>query len=124
MSNDPSISHEVAADISNLPVEQAIHSSAIEVLVNAASHTSLNEDLALTLLKRTDLPGDALERLSKNAAAMKSRKVKLALVEHPKTPRHVSLPLVRHLFTFDLMQVALTPDVPADVKAVDAETIC
>ena len=72
----------------------------------------------------TDLPGDALERLSKNAAAMKSRKVKLALVEHPKTPRHVSLPMVRHLFTFDLMHVALTPAVPADVKAVADETLC
>ena len=41
---------------------------------------------------------------------------RLALVEHPKTPRHVSLPLVRQLYTFDLMQVALTPVVPADVK--------
>jgi len=123
MSTDPSSSHEVAPDVSNLPVEDAIHSNSAEVLVALASDASLNEDLALTLLKRTDLPGGALERLSKNASVMKSRKIKLALVEHPKTPRHVSLPMVRHLFTFDLMRIALTPVVPADVKAVADQTL-
>ena len=54
---------------------------------------------------------------------MKSRKVKLALVEHPKTPRHISLPMVRHLFTFDLMQVALTPATPADIKKAAEESL-
>jgi len=34
---------------------------------------------------------------------MKSRKVKLALVQHPNTPRHVSIPMLRHLLTFELM---------------------
>src|SRR6185312_8584420 len=60
----------------------------------------------------------------KNSAAMKSRKVKLALVEHPKTPRHASLPMVRHLFTFDLMRIALTPAVPADVKTAADGALC
>lgn len=124
MPTDPSISPEVIPEISNVPVEEAIHSNSMEVVVIAAGNSSLNEDLALTLLKRTDLSGDALERLSKNPSATKSRKVKLALVEHPKTPRHVSLPMVRHFFTFDLMHVALAPAVPADVKAVADQTLC
>ena len=124
MSTDPSSSPEIAPEVSNLPVVDAIHSNSAEVLVAVASDRSLNEDLALTLLKRTDLPGGALERLSQNASVMKSRKIKLALVEHPKTPRHVSLPMLRHLFTLDLMCVALTPVVPADVKAVADETLC
>ena len=97
---------------------EAIHENSPEALVAAAGDPGLSEDLALTLLKRSDLPGEVLERLSKNGAAIKSRKVKLALVEHPMTPRHISFPLVRHLFTFDLMQIALMPVVPADVKAV------
>jgi hypothetical protein len=54
---------------------------------------------------------------------MKSRKVKLALVEHSRTPRHISVPMVRHLFTFDLMRVALTPVVPADIKMVAEESL-
>ncbi len=85
---------------------------------------SLTEDTALSLLKRADLTPDVLERLSKIGELLKLRKVKLALVEHPKTPRHVSLPLIRQLYTFDLMQVALTPVVPADVKHAADETIC
>jgi hypothetical protein len=89
----------------------------------AAADPGLGEDRALGLLKRPDLSGEVLERMSKNAAAMKSRKVKLALVQHPKTPRHVSLPMVRHLFTFDLMRVALTPAVPADIKAAADESL-
>jgi hypothetical protein len=83
---------------------------------NRANDAALTEDLALSLLKRPDISSDELGQLSKNGSVLKHRKVKLALVEHPKTPRHVSLPLVRQLYTFDLMQVALTPVVPADVK--------
>jgi hypothetical protein len=82
----------------------------------AADDPSLGEDRALALLKRADLRAEVLARLSKNAGAMKSRKVKLALVQHPNTPRHVSIPMLRHLFTFELMQVALTPAVAADIK--------
>ena len=80
------------------------------------SNPGLSEDAALGLLKRPDLPADVLEALARNGSILKQRKVKLALVEHPKTPRRVSLPLVRQLYIFELMQVALTPVVPADVK--------
>jgi hypothetical protein len=81
-----------------------------------AAQAGLSEDAALALLKSLDLTGDVLEALAKNGSVLKQRKVKLALVTHPKTPRHVSLPLVRQLYIFELMQVALTPVVPADVK--------
>lgn len=86
--------------------------------------SALSEDVALALLKRSDLSAEVLEQIGKNGAVLKHRKVKLALVEHPRTPRHVSLPLVRQLYTFDLMQVALTPVVPADVKLAADEALC
>ncbi len=89
-----------------------------------ASDAGLSEDAALALLRRPDLAADILEKLAKNGALLKQRKVKLALVEHPKTPRHVSLPFLRQLYTFDLMQVALTPSVPADVKLAADEALC
>jgi hypothetical protein len=75
------------------------------------------------LLERKDLPAQVLARVSKNGRALASRKVKLALIEHPRAPRHIAIPLLRHLFTFDLMRVALTPTVPADVKLVADETL-
>jgi hypothetical protein len=93
-----------------------IHSPAPAHLLRTAADPDLTEDLALALLKRADLPPEVLEQLAKNASALKSRKVKIALVSHPHTPRHVSVPLARQFYTFDLMKVALSPSVPADVK--------
>lgn len=83
----------------------------------------LNEDVALALLARRDLPGAVLELLAKSAAAAKSRLVQIAIVKQPRTPRHVSLPVARHLYTFELMQIALTPETPADVKMFTEEQI-
>jgi hypothetical protein len=93
------------------------------MLAEAASDPALTEDLALVILKQSDLPTRVLDRLSRNSGIMKSRKVRLALVEHPRTPRHISVPMARHLFTFDLMQVALTPAVPADIKRAAQESL-
>jgi hypothetical protein len=81
------------------------------------------EDLALSLLKQPALRPEILELIAKKSALMKSRKVKLALVGHPKTPRHLLLPFLRHLFTFDLMRVALTPTIPADIKVAAEESL-
>jgi hypothetical protein len=74
------------------------------------------EDAALALLQQPELVPEIIENLMKSSSAMQSRKVKLAVAAHAKTPRHVSLPLIRQLFTFDLMKLALLPAVAADVK--------
>jgi hypothetical protein len=70
----------------------------------------------LTLLKRPDLPSEALVALSKNSSVSKQRKVRIGIVQHPRTPRHISLPMLRLLYTFDLMSTALAPVVAADIK--------
>jgi hypothetical protein len=91
-------------------------SSTRDELIHAAANPALTEDLALALLKRADLPPEAIETLAKNGSILKLRKVKVALVCHAHTPRHVSVPMARQFYTFDLMKVALSPTVPADVK--------
>lgn len=105
------------------PLEEGIHSDSAEVLRAVAADAALSEDLALALLKRTDLPADVIEQISKNSALANSRKARLAIVGHLKASRHVSLSLLRKLFTFDLMKVALTPAVPGDVKAAAEESL-
>ena len=97
-------------------LERLIHDSSPEVLAAVASDPRLTEDLALALLKRRDLPREALEQLHKHKSVAGLRKVRLAMVTHPHTPRHVSVPAIRHLYAVELMQVALLPFVPADVK--------
>ncbi|MDT8070926.1 MAG: hypothetical protein ROO76_22415 [Terriglobia bacterium] len=99
-------------------LELMVHSQVAEEIRAAAMDRRMTEDLALALLVRRDLRGDVLEELSKNVAVMKHRKVIVGLVCHPRTPRYVSLPIARRLYTFELMKIALLPPVPADVKMI------
>lgn len=98
-------------------------SSSPEMLVSAAAAPGLTEDFALALLHKTDTPQQIIEELSKNPAVIKNRRVKLAIVAHPKTPRYVSISLLRQLFTFDLMKVALTPVIAGDIKTAAEEAL-
>jgi len=103
--------------------ENLIHSQSADELIAVAGDLRLTEDLALALLTRRDLPSEALEILNKNSALAKYRKVRLGIVTHPRTPRHVSIPVIRHLYTFELMQVALLPAVAADIKRAAEEVL-
>lgn len=104
-------------------LETLIHDRSPEVLISVAGDSRLSEDLALSLLNRRDLPAKALEELNKNSAVIKHRKIQLAIVRHPRTPRHVSIPAIRHLYAFELMEVSLFPAVAADVKRLAEETL-
>lgn len=81
-----------------------------------------SEDQALATLQRADVTSAEIAAIAKSPAA-KNRKVALAVVSHGRTPRHVSIPMLRRMFTFDLMQVALTPAVATDVKRAAEEQI-
>lgn len=100
-----------------------IHEQSPELLRSAAADGRLNEDLALALLERRDLPATVIETMVRNGAVIKHRSVLNALVVHPRTPRHVSLPIIRRLFTFELMKIALTPTVFADIKKFAEEVL-
>jgi hypothetical protein len=104
-------------------LERLVHDSSSEVLTAVAADARLTEDLALALLNHRDLPREALEALSKNGPLMRQRKVRMAVVAHPRTPRHVSVPAIRHLHTFELMQLALLPSVQPDVKRAAEEVL-
>ena len=104
-------------------LEEKVHSTSTEELREVAAHPKLTEELALALLARRDIPQNVLEDLSKNGHVMKHRPVILGVVGHPRTPRHVSIPIARHLYTFELMQLALTPSIAADVKMQVEEAI-
>lgn len=142
MSEDPSSEHEGPQEAPEQPepprvrsearkvslpadadLERLVHDSSPEILTAAAADSRLTEDLALALLNHRDLPREALEALSKNGQLARLRKVRMAMVMHPRTPRHVSVPTIRHLHTFELMQVALLPVVPPDVKRAAEEVL-
>ncbi len=103
--------------------EELLRSSSLEELRALAAGSGLTEELVLALLERRDLPYQVVETISKNGTVMKHRKVIVAVVSHPHTPRHVSLPVSRHLYTFEMMQIALMPGVAADLKMALEEAL-
>jgi hypothetical protein len=93
----------------------AVRSKAAETSIPELT-SPLSEDLVLALLDRRELSSETLERLSQDAAALKSRKVSVALAAHPRVPRHLALRLICRFPTFALMRFALLPAVAADLK--------
>ena len=83
----------------------------------------LSEDSALALLNSPQVSSDTLARLARSPVTAKSRKLLFGVVQHPRTPRHISVPLLRRMFTFDLVQLTLTPVVAADIKRAAEEQI-
>ncbi len=84
--------------------------------VDAPTIPAMTEDAALAMLERRDTSADEIENLARQPGMLASRKVMLGIARHIHTPRHVAIPLVRQLFVFELMQIALTPAVATDIK--------
>jgi len=97
--------------------------SAKVVLLALARNPNLKEQDLLRLLERKDLPAEVLREVSLHREAARNYGIKLALARHPRTPRLVSLPILKFLYLFDLLRVVHTPAVPADVKIAAEENI-
>jgi hypothetical protein len=107
---------ETAADGPSDPPDSAPSSSPLNDFEFAATDLELTEDQALALLQRQDYPAESIEQLAANTAITKSRKVRRAIASHPRTPRHISLRLIREFYTLDLMQFALSSTAAPDLK--------
>lgn len=90
--------------------------STAKLATEETSEANDTEGSILAWLQRADLRPSEIEQLSKRGSAMKSPKIRFAVVMHSRTPRHLTLTLLRQLYTFDLMRVSLAPKVPADIK--------
>ncbi len=104
-------------------LEPFFKESAKEILVALARNPNLIERDLLRLLERRDLPAAVLREISLHKETETHYTVKLALARHPKTPRLVSLPILKFLYLFDLLRVVHTPAVPADLKIAAEENI-
>ena len=86
------------------------------ILLAAIDNPAMNEKMLCLFLERKDLPSEVLARIPKNKQWMRSYAVRLRLVRHPRTPRLVTLALIRQLYLFDLVGVSLLPSVPAEMR--------
>ena len=93
-----------------------LHHPAAEVLLALLDNPVLDEAQLCLLLDRKDLPGEVLEEIGRRKALLKNYRVKRALVFHPRVPRLAGLRIIRELYLMDLMQLALLPSTPAELK--------
>ena len=93
-----------------------LHHPSTDVLLALLDNAALDEPQLCLLLERKDLPGEILEEVGKRKPLLKSYRVKKALCFHPRGPRLVTLRLIRDLYLMDLVQLALSPAVPAELK--------
>src|SRR5262252_9940513 len=83
-----------------------------------------SEGECLRLLRRRDLPLDAVQEILSDRAARKFHVVRRALAAHPKTPRGDALALVGTLFWRDLAHLSADSRVhPAIRRAADQDLL-
>jgi len=93
-----------------------LHHPSVDVLVALLDNPALDETHVCLLLERKNLPGEVLEEVARRKPLLKSYRVKRSLAFHPRTPRLISLRLLRDLYLMDLVQVAILPGVSAELK--------
>jgi hypothetical protein len=89
-----------------------------DVLLALLDNPFVDETHLCLLLDRKDLPGEILEEVARRKPIPRNYRVKRALAFHPRTPRLASLRLVRDLYPMDLVQLALLPGTPAELKRI------
>src|ERR1019366_9090946 len=109
---------QAAAASSRAAIESFFRETAKEVLIALARNPHLQERDLLRLLERGDLPREVVSELANHPEARHNYTVRFALVRHPKTPRLVSLPIIKFLYLFDLVRLTQTPAVPSDLKII------
>jgi hypothetical protein len=93
-----------------------LHHPSPDVLLALLDNPALDETHVCLLLERKNLPEEILEEVSRRKPLLKSYRVKRSLAFHPRTPRLISLRLLRDLYLMDLVQVAILPGVSAELK--------
>jgi hypothetical protein len=93
-----------------------LHHPANEVVLALLDNPALDELQLCLLLERKNLPGEILEEVARRKSFLKSYRVKRALAFHVRTPRLVSLRLLKELYLMDLVQLTLLPGTPAELK--------
>jgi hypothetical protein len=97
-------------------LDALLHHPATAVLLALLDNPALDETQLCLLLQRKDLPTEILEEVARRKPLLKSYRVKRALAFHPRSPRRATLRLLRELYLMDLVQVALLPGTPTELK--------
>jgi hypothetical protein len=93
-----------------------LHSDDDEVLLALLKNPAIAETDVAVLLARKNVSAAVIEEICNRREWLKTYALKKALACHPHTSRLVSLRLLKELYLMDLVQIALLPDVSAELK--------
>src|SRR6266849_3637242 len=93
-----------------------LHNHSSDVLLALLENPALDETQLCLLLERKDLPAAVLEEIGRRKPLLKNYRVKRALAFHPRSPRLVSLRLLRDLYLMDLVQLTFLPGIATELK--------
>src|SRR5258706_211737 len=93
-----------------------LHHASTEVVLALLDNPALDETHVCLILERKSLAAEVLEEVARRKPLLKSYRIKKSLAFHPRTPRLVSLRLLRDLYLMDLVQVAILPGGSAELK--------
>ncbi|HEY8716082.1 MAG TPA: hypothetical protein VIM00_11945 [Candidatus Acidoferrum sp.] len=108
--------HQHTRTATNGELTALLHANSSGVLLGLLKNPQIGEREILTLLGRKELPCDVVEAISKRRDWLKIYAIKKSLACHPHVPRLVGLRLLRELYLMDLVQIARTPAVSAELK--------
>jgi hypothetical protein len=114
---------ERARTARGLQLENLLHHRSREVLDALLENPGLAEQHLKIMLARRDLPREVVAVIVQNQQWMKSYPLKVAVLRHPKTPRHLALRLLKFIYPFDLMEIGAAPGVAPDLKRLMEDTL-
>jgi hypothetical protein len=104
-------------------LETLLYSRSAEVLAALLDNPRLGEQHLTLLLARKDLAREIVLRVAENKQWMKSYPLKTAILKHPRTPRHIAIPLLKFIYPFDLLEIAATPGAAPDLKRLVEDSL-
>lgn len=107
---------ERARTASGAELAGLLHHHSGDVLLALLDNPALDETQLCLLLDRKDLPAGVLEEIGRRKPLLKNYRVKRALAFHARSPRLVSLRLLRDLYLMDLVQLTFLPGIATELK--------
>jgi hypothetical protein len=95
---------------------RAIRSRNSEALLEAPHNRNLTDEMALFIIKNRATPPEALGFLATDVRFKDSYKIKLSLARNPRTPKRISISLLKYLRVFDMADLSRNHFVPVELR--------
>jgi len=115
---DPELSRRLHRALTGSKEElfEALLDPSTEVIRAALRNPALDDNHLLALLGRRDLTEELLKTLAALDAVTGNHRLTVALVHNPGTPATISLPLLPHLYLFELVTITEFPGTTPDQR--------